>query len=149
MRNGRRHEFARFAAFSDEEKQRQIPDPNALETFTRSKPDWSRVEDSVWLSFYKELLSIRHAEIVQLLAKAGPHAGRILAAGDSAMAIDWQLGDSTLQLRANLGDTEASLPPATGRILFAEADSIAEGSETLPPLSMIYTLHETAEQLAT
>ena len=38
VREGRRSEFASFAAFSDPARRAQIPDPNAAETFERSRP---------------------------------------------------------------------------------------------------------------
>src|SRR3954451_14226581 len=38
VREGRRKEFASFAAFSDPARRAQIPDPNAAETFERSRP---------------------------------------------------------------------------------------------------------------
>jgi maltooligosyltrehalose trehalohydrolase len=53
-REGRRHEFAAFAAFSGEE----IPDPQAEETFERSKLDPS-AGDYELREFYRELLALR------------------------------------------------------------------------------------------
>lgn len=38
VREGRRNEFAEFAAFKDPHRREQIPDPNALQTFRRSMP---------------------------------------------------------------------------------------------------------------
>jgi maltooligosyltrehalose trehalohydrolase len=53
-REGRRKEFAKFASFASEE----IPDPQALETFERSKvrPD---AGDAELRTFYKELIALR------------------------------------------------------------------------------------------
>ena len=53
-REGRRREFAAFAAFSGEE----VPDPQARETFERSKLDPSAGDDEV-RAFYRELLALR------------------------------------------------------------------------------------------
>ncbi len=41
---GRRREFSAFPEFSDPEKRRQIPDPQAIETFVRSKLNWEEIE---------------------------------------------------------------------------------------------------------
>ncbi len=51
-REGRRHEFAAFAQFGDE-----VPDPQARETFKRSK--LGRVRDPVLGTLYEELLRLR------------------------------------------------------------------------------------------
>ena len=53
-REGRRREFAAFAAFSGEE----VPDPQARETFERSKLDPSASDDEL-RAFYRELLALR------------------------------------------------------------------------------------------
>ncbi len=39
IRQGRRREFTHFAAFKDESRRAQIPDPNAAATFDASRPD--------------------------------------------------------------------------------------------------------------
>ena len=52
-RKGRREEFASFAAFSGED----IPDPQALETFTRSK--LTRVADPEIADLYRRMLALR------------------------------------------------------------------------------------------
>jgi maltooligosyltrehalose trehalohydrolase len=53
-REGRRKEFAKFASFASE----QIPDPQALETFERSKlPD--RPGDEELRAFYRDLIALR------------------------------------------------------------------------------------------
>jgi maltooligosyltrehalose trehalohydrolase len=52
-REGRRREFAEFSAFAGED----VPDPQAAETFARSK--LSRVEDAGLRAFYRELLALR------------------------------------------------------------------------------------------
>jgi maltooligosyltrehalose trehalohydrolase len=53
-REGRRREFAAFAAFSGEE----LPDPQALESFERSKLDPAAGDDEL-RAFYRELLALR------------------------------------------------------------------------------------------
>jgi maltooligosyltrehalose trehalohydrolase len=53
-REGRRREFAAFASFSGEE----VPDPQAMETFERSKLDPSAGDDDL-RAFYRELLTLR------------------------------------------------------------------------------------------
>jgi maltooligosyltrehalose trehalohydrolase len=62
---GRRREFASFPEFSDPVRQAQIPDPQAEETFTRSKLRWDekdRPPHASLLALYRECLSLRKAE---------------------------------------------------------------------------------------
>ncbi len=53
-REGRRREFAGFAGFTGEE----VPDPQALETFERSKLDRSASDEEL-RTFYRELITLR------------------------------------------------------------------------------------------
>lgn len=64
-REGRRREFADFAAFSGEE----VPDPQALETFLRSKLHPSEPDP-----LYRELLALRHELPSELEAEADEDA---------------------------------------------------------------------------
>ena len=66
--SGRRSEFAKFAQFSSPQAQAQIPDPNAKETFLRSKLDWNSAEQERhcdWLKFYGDLLKRRSEQVVR------------------------------------------------------------------------------------
>lgn len=64
---GRRHEFASFAAFADEERLREIPDPQAIETFLASKLNLHERHEGagqqMW-SLYRELLALRRSDDV-------------------------------------------------------------------------------------
>lgn len=95
VREGRRNEFAEFAEFADEATRERIPDPNAVSTFENSRPDFSARQEpghAEWYALYRELLSIRHREIVPRLQGARFLETRVLAqaavlsAGSSAMA---------------------------------------------------------------
>jgi maltooligosyltrehalose trehalohydrolase len=59
---GRRGEFGRFSQFSDPALRETIPDPQAEETFLRSRLDWSEMERPAHagvLRLYRELLRLR------------------------------------------------------------------------------------------
>jgi maltooligosyltrehalose trehalohydrolase len=59
---GRREEFAKFRAFGDPEVRHRIPDPQAKETFERSKIDWSEAERAPGrevLNLHRRLLALR------------------------------------------------------------------------------------------
>ncbi|MBP0440593.1 malto-oligosyltrehalose trehalohydrolase [Tianweitania sediminis] len=143
VRNGRRKEFAKFAHFRDEEKQKQIPDPNAEATFTRSKIDWNKAGDASWLPFYKELLKLRQEAIVPLLREAKGNSGKIVSDENGILAVDWTFGAKQLSLRANLGSASAKVPAASGTVIFAEPKTAADAATadgTLPPSSMFYAV---------
>jgi maltooligosyltrehalose trehalohydrolase len=108
VREGRRKEFAKFAAFADPEARRAIPDPNALETFERSRacggPDAAE-----WQDLYRALLKIRHDEIVPRLR--GTKSIGAEAIEEGAVVARWTLGDGALlTIALNLGDDAVDFP---------------------------------------
>ncbi|HWT71592.1 MAG TPA: malto-oligosyltrehalose trehalohydrolase, partial [Oxalicibacterium sp.] len=62
VRDGRRQEFAGFAAFTDPKKREQIPDPNALSTFEQSIPA-EGTDAAAWLDWTRKLLQLRRARL--------------------------------------------------------------------------------------
>lgn len=119
VREGRRREFAKFAAFADPEARKAIPDPNAKATFDRSRPqpDSSAAE---WREFYRQLLAIRRDRIVPHLTGARSLGAE--ATGTAAVVARWRLGDgTTLGIAIDLADAPAPLPqPSTE--LFRDGD---------------------------
>jgi maltooligosyltrehalose trehalohydrolase len=107
---GRRGEFQRFAKFSDPEVRAKIPDPNAESTFTRSKLNWTALEQpehESWLHFYREMLALRQRAIVPLLRELIPGTGNFHTFERLGLAVEWRLKNgSNLKLFANLGDDE-------------------------------------------
>ena len=125
VRQGRRKEFARFAAFTNAARRESIPDPNAESTFEASKIDWSRRnsdDGSEWRAFYRRLLDLRRREIVPRLASAAGGSGTIVQADDGLIAVDWNIDGAVLRLRANLTERQQPNAPAQGRILYAFPD---------------------------
>jgi maltooligosyltrehalose trehalohydrolase len=62
---GRRREFSRFAAFTDPDVRERIPDPQALNSFERSRLVWSEREiepHASVLRLYEALLALRRRE---------------------------------------------------------------------------------------
>lgn len=146
---GRRREFARFARFADPEAQAKIPDPNAEETFARSRLDWACLEQprhARWLALYRRVLALRHSHVIPRLAATGGHAGTFEVLGASALKGCWTLGDgSRLLLYLNLGpDAVAIDGPPSGRLLIAapeEAAAILSAGQ-LPAASAAWFLDE-------
>lgn len=98
VREGRRNEFAAFSAFADPHKREQIPDPNAPETFHASRPNLDKA-NAATQELYRQLLEIRHREIIPRLPGAQALGAEVLAEG--AVSARWRLGDGSL-LRIDL-----------------------------------------------
>jgi maltooligosyltrehalose trehalohydrolase len=114
VRNGRRAEFGRFAAFQDPAARARIPDPLAEETFRKCVLRWEDA-DQGWLEFYKELLRIRKTEIATRAAKPGRY--EMLA--ERVFSVLWPLEDGgVLRLLANCADApfELAMPPRGRRL---------------------------------
>ncbi|MBA1293216.1 malto-oligosyltrehalose trehalohydrolase [Pseudomonas lurida] len=137
VREGRRNEFADFAAFHDPERRERIPDPNALSTFEQSKPT---LPDAAHLQLYRELLRLRHRHIVPHLPGSVALGASVL--GDSAVSARWRLGNgSVLHIDLNLSAT--ALPhPASPHVLF---QTPANHGAQLPPYSARVTLSPAGE----
>ncbi|GGC25836.1 malto-oligosyltrehalose trehalohydrolase [Novosphingobium marinum] len=117
VRNGRRREFARFAAFSDPAAREKIPDPNATRTFADSVaapgPDAGD-----WLEPYRDLLRLRFEHVVPRLAGACGEGAEVL--GDKAVAARWRMDDgAVLSIALNLGDEPVQFPEPVGETVFA------------------------------
>ncbi|MEB0107919.1 malto-oligosyltrehalose trehalohydrolase [Pseudomonas sp. MH9.3] len=137
VREGRRNEFADFAAFHDPERRERIPDPNALSTFTQSTPSFA---DNEQAELYRHLLRLRHRHIVPHLPGAVALGAQVLA--DAAVSARWRLGDgSTLQIDLNLGTTTLDCA-ASGPVIF---QTPASQDAQLPPCSARVTLSPVGE----
>ncbi len=102
VRDGRRKEFARFAAFSDPER---VPDPTAVQTFEASKLHWEErreTEGAKILAMHASLLKLRAAEIVPLLEKS--FDGGAWAVDNELLDVSWRFGAELLRLVANASD---------------------------------------------
>ena len=138
VRQGRRREFAKFAAFADPQRRERIPDPNAPATFEASRailPDASDHKHASWLALYRELLAIRARDIMpHMKAARSISAEPLLQVGVRA---SWNLENGAiLSIAANFGDT-AMQCPMQGEVLFATPGA---GLGVLPPRSCVATL---------
>jgi len=149
---GRRSEFEDFAAFADESQRERIPDPNAESTFESSKPAFEAVnrENDVyeghrdWLVYYRELLLIRHREIIPRLHSS--HAIDAQVIGDKAVSARWRMGDgSILRIDLNLGEEAVPVSEKTvGNILFKTPVQREEyfWQTVLDPFSVVISLDQ-------
>lgn len=123
VRDGRRAEFGRFPEFADPQQRELIPDPGAPETFASAKLDWTalaREPHAQWLALYRELLELRHRELIPRLCGIKGHAGRFELLEPAALRVHWRKADdSRLTLLANLkNQPAATISAPTGRVIW-------------------------------
>jgi maltooligosyltrehalose trehalohydrolase len=138
VRQGRRREFAKFAAFADPERRELIPDPNSPASFAASRADLSekgRPEHAAWLELHRTLLVIRGREIVPHMKAARAVAAEAL--GRAGIRGSWRLDNAAvLTIAANFGGTALDCA-IDGDILFATPGATPS---MLPPRSCIATM---------
>ncbi|MGS7252299.1 malto-oligosyltrehalose trehalohydrolase [Pseudomonas anuradhapurensis] len=138
VREGRRGEFAHFPAFADPEQRARIPDPNAVQTFERSRPNRHDVLAG-WHGLYQQLLTVRRQQLLPRLPGTRALGAKVL--GAKALSASWRLGDgSTLRIDLNLAEQPQSvaLPQAGLRLFDSSAD--AHTDATLSPYSCVVSL---------
>ena len=128
VREGRRREFAKFAAFADPQQRERIPDPNDERTYLASCPGEaasSNPEHIAWLNRTHRLLALRHAEIIPRLP--GARALDAVPLGTTGVLARWRLGDgSVLTIALNLGAQPVAVPTA---LAGSPADLLHESRE--------------------
>ncbi|MBS0445191.1 MAG: malto-oligosyltrehalose trehalohydrolase [Proteobacteria bacterium] len=132
VRNGRRREFARSAAFADAAS--QIPDPNAASTFDAGKlneAERTQPAQAARLALVRRLLALRRTHLWPLLPLA---AGRSTSTRH-VLAVDWSIdGRPVWHLRANFGSLPQPFARPPGATTVHAALAIENRSElTLEP----------------
>jgi len=127
---GRRREFARFAEFADPQAAARIPDPQAAETFARSRLDWdarTAHEHAAWLEEVRRILALRQTVIVPRLPALAGGRRRWTRLGERALYADWTAGGGALlSLFANFGaEAIAGLAPPRAPLLWESAPGAA------------------------
>ncbi|ABS62167.1 malto-oligosyltrehalose trehalohydrolase [Parvibaculum lavamentivorans DS-1] len=126
VRRGRRQEFAKFPSYANEEARKRIPDPNAADTYEQSRPR-PGPDGEKWKVLYKELLRLRHKEIVPRLQGARGIEAEVLAKG--AAIARWRMADnSVLVIAFNLGETPAAVPMPGDGVIYSEGETGTPGS---------------------
>jgi maltooligosyltrehalose trehalohydrolase len=129
VREGRRREFAKFAAFADPEQRSHIPDPLAASTFAASVPQGDPALGASRFALYQNLLALRRTEIVPRLA--GARALGAVAIGPAAVMARWRMGDGAiLGLAVNLDAAPVPVDLPQGRVLFEGIGGAAASAVT-------------------
>jgi maltooligosyltrehalose trehalohydrolase len=116
---GRRKEFAGFTRFAGSE----VPDPQAPETFTRSKLDWSEAErppHAGVLALYRELLRLRATDPSLKQHRRDSFDAR--PTGEHGLVLERRAPGSVLHVIVNVkGTLEHRLPPGATLVLWSES----------------------------
>jgi malto-oligosyltrehalose trehalohydrolase len=133
VREGRRQEFSRFAAFLNPALRSRIPDPNALSSYLESKLDWAKIEDPPHrdrLRLYERLLALRHAEIVPRLSDMKQGTENYDLVNGEVLQVIWQFpAGEQLSLTARLSGTPARGVPLirSGKLLYGTHPEMTDG----------------------
>jgi maltooligosyltrehalose trehalohydrolase len=126
VREGRRKEFQKFAAFADPARRETIPDPNAATTFASSVPDPAEAEEpehAAILGFHRDLLALRHRFIVPYLVGASSDGAEVI--GPKAVVARWRLSNGALlTIAVNLDETPVPIVPPVGEMLYGTDDDM-------------------------
>jgi malto-oligosyltrehalose trehalohydrolase len=112
VREGRRNEFRRWPQFADPQLRARIPDPNAIETFERSRLDWSapaRLPFSRRLALVRRLLDVRRRELAPRLAAVKGDAALAREVDGDVMRVTWSLDGARYSVVANLSGAVSRL----------------------------------------
>ncbi|WP_292956226.1 malto-oligosyltrehalose trehalohydrolase [Nitrosomonas sp.] len=148
--NGRREEFARFPEFSDPDALARIPSPMDENTFRQAVLNWTdcdRPEHAFWLRLYRELLALRHREIMPRLRGMTRQSAGFSQLNAHALSAYWLLADDArLSVYANLGDDAYGGCDFLSKIiLYTTHHSDRNHIDILPPWSVIWCLNEGPE----
>lgn len=145
--NGRRNEFARFSKFNSAEVRDSIPDPNAQQTFQRSRLDWNSLQHtshSHWLQLYRELLALRQRIVVPRTGTMLESHCELSGPNNRGLSINWSFkAGAVLELRANLGPEPAvEVKPPSGTVFYSSAPEAAAAikQSRLPAWSVVWSL---------
>jgi maltooligosyltrehalose trehalohydrolase len=130
VREGRRNEFKKWAAFRDRGERNRIPDPNAESTFAASVLDWSLSgpQPQQKLDNVRRLLGVRASEIVPRVADMHGHQASYAMLAEQAFQVSWPTSSGVaLVMSANFGDGGARISRQAGadRCIYASAHALA------------------------
>lgn len=138
IRDNRPPQAENFGGYPEGKSEADIPDPNAETTFSGSKLDWAKAEETQgkeWSALMQQLIDIRREKIIPHLPKAGGYSGRVIPSPEECVFVDWTIGDVVLQLRLNLSAEAVSLDDVRPCIW---PDQPNEKAREVPPKSVMF-----------
>lgn len=134
---GRRQEFAGFSAFRNPEVRERIPDPQALDTYLRSKlhaADRERAEGQQSLALFSELLQRRISD-PGLKAVRADRPPITATHTERALIARFTSAGGSRAIVINIGDEPASLElPAWGTVLLHSNEPRFGGTDDAPEI---------------
>jgi maltooligosyltrehalose trehalohydrolase len=147
VRQGRQREFAQFPEFANSSSLKRLPDPNAIETFERSRLEQApaSMEADTWRQFYCDLLALRASSIVPRLTGCHSLSAQVLS--PRAIIATWVMGDGhRLTIAFNLGDAPVELPePLEAPLFTLNLPLKATSTRHLPGISFIACLQPASQ----
>ena len=136
---GRRKDFGSHESYANAATGKEIPDPNALETFERSVLEPA---STARLALVKRLLATRKKHVVPLMPSIKGHAGSVVAREGDAFSVSWRSEDAaTLTITANLSDAPVTIPSkTTGTPFFTTPSGIGPNTGPMSPWSVVASL---------
>ena len=136
VRSGRHAEFSHLREFADPSEHHALPDPLSETTFRSAILQWqdrNKERHRQWLSWYQQILSVRHREIVPRLLHLTGGESTYVIHGPQAVSVQWLCsGGTRLQLNLNLSaEAQGGFPDRTGRPLWLEGQR-GEGGVLAP-----------------
>ena len=140
---GRRKEFPTHDHRDSRGGRFEIPDPNAEETFLRSKLDWTSAGLSPHidrLNFYQTLLRLRQQEIAFRIKQIVPGRSQYKVLGTRGLRVRWALaGEGYLEAVANFGSNSLELEASLeGRLLYSTVEPPVPTRTRVPPLAVAW-----------
>lgn len=132
VRDGRRAEFSHLPEFGDPASLHRLPDPLSEDTFKAAILCWedrAAPNNAQWLSWYRQVLAVRRAEIVPCLERLTGGEASYVIQGPLAVTVQWLCGGACLlRLNANLSSSACGgFPVASGRSIWTEGNRSEAG----------------------
>jgi maltooligosyltrehalose trehalohydrolase len=135
VRDGRRREFARFAAFADEARAATIPDPTDPSTFVASTLRWEerlRAPHAQKLEDMRRLIALRGEHVTRLLRTSFEGASYSLQ-GEHGLDVEWRFAGGALRAFLQLGGAPRMVAPgAAEAIIWSSAERVDDGLRLAP-----------------
>jgi maltooligosyltrehalose trehalohydrolase len=143
---GRRREFKRFAAFTDDAAVATIPDPGAARTFDASKLRWeerAQAPHTGRLELVRKLLALRRRYLTPHIRHIG-HGGFWIEG--ALLHLEWKLsGTAGWRVLAHFGSDRAAASRPPGEIVFASGVQEEVASSVRLEAGAVLVVHEPCE----
>jgi maltooligosyltrehalose trehalohydrolase len=145
VRDGRRREFAHFAAFSSEERAATIPDPTDVGTFAASTLRWEerlRAPHARKLEEMRGLIALRRQHVEPLL-KSEFRGANYRQHGDAGLDVHWRFAAGELRAFLQFDGAPRTIAHHASREVIWSSGHDKAGECELTPWTGLFTLEPT------